>query len=169
MRSFFLIVYYLIASKLPNSAFPMGSLFNRFRVSIVRKILDIGYGCKIQKNVYFGNGMNVQIGNSCQINDNVRLDNVILGNDVMIGRDCIVLGKMHNTKSIEVPMIKQGEISVKQTIIEDNVWIGSRVIIMPGVKLRKGCIVGAGAVVTKNTNCNAVYGGIPAKLIKTRT
>ena len=47
-------------------------------------------------------------------------------------------------------------------------WIGARVTILPGVKIKKGCIIGAGAVVTKSFEEYSVIGGNPAKLIKYR-
>jgi maltose O-acetyltransferase len=155
-------------SKLPNSAFPMGKLYNSLRVFVIKRIVSIGNECTIQRNVYFGKGRNISIGNYCQINDNVRLDNVKIGNNVMIARDCILLGKMHEFDDTNIPMNIQGAKNVEQTIIEDDVWIGARAIINPGLKIRKGTIIGAGAVLTKNTDEYGIYGGIPAKKIKKR-
>ncbi|ELT5784431.1 hypothetical protein R6191_001668 [Campylobacter upsaliensis] len=51
-------------------------------------------------------------------------------------------------------------------IVEDDVWIGANVTIMPGVRLRRGCIIGAGAVLTKDTDEFGVYAGIPAIKIR---
>ncbi len=53
-------------------------------------------------------------------------------------------------------------------IIEDNVWIGYRVIILPGVRVGRNAIIGAGAVVTKDVPPYKVVGGVPAKVLKTR-
>ena len=53
-------------------------------------------------------------------------------------------------------------------MIGDDVWIGSRVIILPGVTIGKGAIVGAGVVVTKDVPEYAIVGGNPAKVIKFR-
>lgn len=161
-------MYYIILSKLPNSTFPLGSFFNYLRIGFAKKIIRIGNGCKLQNNVYFGDGKNISIGNNCQINDNIRLDNVLIGNHVMIARDCIFLGKMHNFSNLDTPMINQGASISQPTLIEDDVWIGARVIVMPGVKISRGTIVGAGAVLTKDTVENGIYGGVPAKLLKKR-
>jgi maltose O-acetyltransferase len=169
IRKLFLTIYYLIFSKLPNSAFPLGRIYNKMRVSILKKVISIGCNCKVQRNVYIGNGIGIKVGDSNQINDNVRLDNVSIGNHVMIARDCIFLGKMHEFRDLKTPMIMQGEKDVRQTIIESNVWIGARAIIMPGVTIRNGSIIGAGAVLTKDTETNGIYGGNPAKLIKYRS
>ena len=163
-----LILYYSICSKLPNSSFPLGQIYNKIRISTINNIIKIGKGCKIQRNVYFGNGKGVEIGNHCQINDNVRLDNIKIGNNIMIARDCIFLGKMHEHNDINMPMNIQGAKISFPTILEDDIWIGARVIVMPGIKISKGCIIGAGAVLTKDTVEYGIYGGIPAKLIKFR-
>lgn len=57
---------------------------------------------------------------------------------------------------------------MRTIMIEDDVWIGARAIILPGVKIGKGCIIGAGAVVTKSFDDYSVIGGNPAKLLKLR-
>ncbi|MDR2406844.1 MAG: sugar O-acetyltransferase, partial [Bacteroidales bacterium] len=51
-------------------------------------------------------------------------------------------------------------------VIEDNVWIGDKVTILPGVHIGYGSIIGANAVVTKDVPANCVVGGNPAKIIK---
>jgi tetrahydrodipicolinate N-succinyltransferase len=53
----------------------------------------------------------------------------------------------------------------EEIIIEDNVWIGAGSIILPGVKVGRGSIIGAGAVVTKNVDCNTIVAGNPARQI----
>ena len=82
MSSFFQLIYYLIINKLPSSYFPGGRLFNFIRIFFVKQFINIGEGCKIQSNVYIGSG--VQIGKYCQINENVKLRNVQIGNNVLI-------------------------------------------------------------------------------------
>lgn len=51
-------------------------------------------------------------------------------------------------------------------VVEDGCWLGGNVTVLPGVTIKKGCIVGAGAVVTKDTEPDGLYAGIPAKRIK---
>lgn len=55
-----------------------------------------------------------------------------------------------------------------EVVIENDVWIGMRVVIMPGVKVGNGVVIGAGAVVTKDIPDYAIVGGVPAKIIKFR-
>jgi len=57
---------------------------------------------------------------------------------------------------------------VSEVIIGNDVWIGMRVIIMPGVKVGNGVVIGAGAVVTKDVPDYAIVGGVPARIIKFR-
>jgi maltose O-acetyltransferase len=168
IKFLFLFLYYCIFTKLPNYAFPGGKLYNWLRVMSLKRIIQIGDNCRIMRKIYIGNGNNISIGSYSRINENVRLDNVKIGEHVMIARDTIVLGKMHGFENIEIPMNLQQKKVVNKTIIEDNVWIGTRVIIMPGKKISRGCIIGAGAVVTKDTTENGIYAGVPAKLIKSR-
>ena len=78
----FLIIYYVFASKLPNYSFPGGKFYNWLRVFCLKRIISLGNGCRIMRNVYVGSGRNVVIGNNCRINEYVRLDNVLIGNHV---------------------------------------------------------------------------------------
>lgn len=164
-----LILYYGLTSRLPNYAFPGGKLFNQMRILCLRGILTIGKNCRIMRKIYIGKGKNIFIGSYSRINENVRLDNVSIGDHVMIARDTLILGKMHGFEDIEIPMNLQPTRAFNPTIIEDDVWIGARVIILPGKHIKKGCIIGAGAVVTKDTEENGIYAGVPAKLLKYRS
>lgn len=65
-------------------------------------------------------------------------------------------------------LIKDQGFTEKDIIIGDDVWIGYGAQIMPGVNISDGCVIAAGAVVTKNTEPYGIYGGIPAKKIKHR-
>ena len=56
----------------------------------------------------------------------------------------------------------------EKTTIGNDVWIGERVCILPGVNIGNGCIIGTGAVVTKDVPDYAIVGGVPAKLIRFR-
>lgn len=168
LRVLALLFYYLFASKLPNYSYPGGKIYNWLRVASMRGFMQVGSNNRIMRGVYVGNGKGVSIGNNCRINENVRLDNVRLGNHVMIARESVILGKAHKTNSLDLPMERQGNLIPTLSLIEDDVWIGLRAIIMPGLKISRGSIIGAGSVVTKSVTAFSVIGGVPAKLIKTR-
>ena len=86
----------------------------------------------------------------------------------MMGRDVIIMASSHKFDDCNIPMRLQGYKPVKEVIIEDDVWIGHRVIILPGVNIGKGSIIGAGSVVTRDVPQYAIVGGIPAKIIRYR-
>ncbi|WP_374754826.1 DapH/DapD/GlmU-related protein [Dyadobacter psychrophilus] len=67
-----------------------------------------------------------------------------------------------------MPIILQGSTKPNPVRLEDDVWIGRNVILMPGIVIGKGAIIGAGAVVTKDVPQYAIMGGVPAKLIRYR-
>lgn len=165
MSSLFKFLYYLFVKNLPNSYFPCGIIFNSIRVFVVKGFIKIGQGCKIQNNVYFG--ANVQIGNYCQINEHVKLRNVSIANNVLIAPGVTIIGYDHISEDISIPIMYQGEVA-QEIIIEDDVWIGTNAIILKGVHIKKGCIIGAGAVVTKDCEEYGIFGGVPARLIKKR-
>ena len=75
MKKIGLLLYYLFFKNLTSSYFPLGKIFNFLRLLCLRVILPVGKKTKVQTNVYIGNGSNIQIGDYCQINENVKLNN----------------------------------------------------------------------------------------------
>nr|WP_238297371.1 acyltransferase [Eubacterium sp. MSJ-33] len=108
------------------------------------------------------------IGNRSGIGINAVLGTVHIGDNVMMGPDCLILTQNHNFEMCDVPMIDQGMSAIKPVYIDDDVWIGQRVTILPGVHIGKGVIIGAGAVVTKDIEPYCIVGGNPAKVIRNR-
>lgn len=169
MHKLKLIIYYLIVSKLPNSRF--GNIFRKIRNWYVCDILQImqkDSNNYFEENIYIGNGKNIVFGKHCHINENVFIQGANIGNFVMIAPNVSILNSTHNYQNIELPMIMQGEEKSLNPIIEDDVWIGRNAVIMPNIKIGKGSIIGAGAVVTKDVESYSIVGGVPAKLIKKR-
>lgn len=85
---------------------------------------------------------------------------ITIGNHVAIARGVII----RDTDAHEI--IGKDHEKVKPVVIEDNVWIGNRSIIMKGVTIGSGAIVAAGAIVTKDVPKNTIVAGVPAKVIK---
>ena len=123
-------------------------------------------GSKSDDTVVFLEVLNSMV--NCRINKGVSLSNVKISNHVMIARESIILGKMHEFVDSEIPMEMQGNRETKLTIIEADVWIGLRAIIFPGIKISKGSIIGAGAEGTKSTESYGIYAGVPAQFLKSR-
>jgi len=112
-------------------------------------------------------GNNVSIEKDCHI---AAINQVLIGNDVLIASKVYIGDHSHgeiNEDSISIPPSKRKLHSKGSVIIEDNVWLGEGVIVLPGVHIQRNCIIGAGAVVTKSCLTNSLYAGNPAKLIKT--
>ena len=110
-------------------------------------------------------GKNVSIGDYCHI---AASNSVKIGNGVLIGSKVLITDHQHGETGKELNKIPaQRQLYSKGTVIvEDNVWIGDNVVIMPGVHVGKDAIIGANAVVTQNIPKNTVVTGMPAKVIK---
>ncbi len=90
-----------------------------------------------------------------------------IGNNFHSGQDCMVFTSNHNYDHGEAIPYDHSSI-VKDVFIEDNVWLGARVLILGGVTVGEGAIIQAGAVVIKNVPKYSIVGGNPAKVIKQR-
>lgn len=163
-----LIFYYGVFSHLPNDSFPGGKFYNWLRIFCLKRILPIGENCRIQRNVYVGDGDRIRIGNNCRINEGIRLCNVKIGDNVLIARCHVFVGAQHKFDRVDIPMVEQGFDWGEPTIIKDDVWIGINCLIMPGLVIEKGSILGGGSIMTKNSEPYGIYVGNPAKMIKKR-
>jgi maltose O-acetyltransferase len=165
-----LFLYYSFAQYLPLCSTRFGGgFFEKIRFVICKRIFGrCGKDVTIDKKAYFGMGSQIEIGDYSGIGANSDVGRVKIGKYVMIGPEVIILSRSHNYRDVTKPMIFQGYDKEKTIIIGDDVWIGTRAIILPGVKIGNGVIVGAGAVVTKDVPDYAVVGGVPAKLIRYR-
>ena len=116
-----------------------------------------------------GNPQKISIGEGSYVNGGelyaARDSHIIIGENCMISYDVVIRTDMHIHDSLDIPMINQ-DITCKDIIIEDDVWIGYGAYIMPGVTIHKGSIVGAHAVVTKSIPEYSIAVGVPAKIIK---
>ncbi|HEY5535404.1 MAG TPA: acyltransferase [Ignavibacteria bacterium] len=111
-------------------------------------------------------GENVFFGNRTTINTVVP---VKIGSNVMFGPEVMILGGDHNITEVGKLMkdVHEGGIN-KPVIIEDDVWIGSRVLILKGVIIGEGAVVGAGSVVIRRLPPFSVSVGHPCKPVKCR-
>lgn len=173
MKRFYLILYYGFARYLPKSTSPfLGKLFLKIREQLCKRLFSsCGNKLVVENNVYFGNGKDIQVGNEVGFGSNFKTINRILkiGNYLMMGEDVLFLGGGHHYSKTNIPMGHQGVKEKTPLEIGSDVWIGARVIILPGCKqIGEGVIIGAGSVVTNDIPDYAMVGGNPAKVIKFR-
>ncbi len=169
MKTIFSIFYIYIGNNLPRSYDRFGSLSKKTRYFLgSRMIKKCGKNVNFEKGATFG--YDLEIGDNSGVGINAQLSlGVKIGNNVMMAPDVVILTSNHAHDKIDIPMMFQGSEGFKEVIIEDDVWIGQRAIILPGVTLRKGTIVGAGSIVTKSFPPYSIIAGNPARLIKSRT
>lgn len=138
------------------------------------------------KSIQFGNDINIdsfcrlvadkkssiKISDGVSINRNVLINargggEILIGKNVLIGPNVVIRSNNHIIDDIGIPIKYQG-VTDGYIILEDDVWIGANVVILPNVRIGKGAVVGAGAVVTKDIEPYTIAAGIPAKKIKSR-
>ena len=130
-----------------------------FEVKLARQS-SIHRGCRFFHVGHFSMGVGGTINFGCYL-DNRR--GITIGNNVGIAHDTKIYTLGHN---IDSPMF---ETKGAPVVIEDDVFIFSNALIMPGVTIHEGAIVLAGSVVTKDIGSRMVVGGNPAKPIRRRT
>ena len=102
------------------------------------------------------------IGDYCLIGPRVQI-----GAYTMLASQVAIVGDDHRIDLPGTPMVFAGRPERRPTIIEDDVWIGHGAILMTGVRIGRGAIVAAGAVVAADVPPYALVGGVPARKIKT--
>lgn len=164
-------LYALIGTHLPTAHCRikfMGAFSKWFRAMCGKMILQ---KCGTNVNIYpkAGFSSSVELGNNSDIGLRCRLNGkVIIGDDVIMAPDVAVYTVNHNTSRTDIPIKYQGITEERPVTIGDGCWICTRVIILPGVSIGKGCVIGAGAVVTKSIPDYCVAAGNPAVIVKKR-
>lgn len=161
-------ILYLGASHLPESFFWINIGQKQIREFCGKLILaKCGKCVNIEKGAVLPSS--VELGDYSGIGIRAQISGrTIIGKHVMMGPDVCIYTKNHVFDRTDVPMDLQGVAPEKPVIIADDVWIGSRVIILPGVHIGTGAVIGAGAVVTKDVPDYAVVGGNPARILRMR-
>ena len=168
-RKFFGFIYSAFASKMPLSNVKMSFGAKRLRALCARNIVAYcGKNVNIEKGARFTPelriGDNSGVGVRCELNGPVEI-----GNNVLMGPEVVMYTVNHEFKDPNVNIQDQGYRPKQKIVIGNDVWIGRRVIVLPGVRIGNGAVIGAGAVVTKDVPDYAIVGGNPAKILKMRT
>lgn len=122
---------------------------------------------QIGTNSIINNAQMLQVGNNCSIGPNAVIyciyKKIILGNNVMVGPNVTMVNGDHNIKKIGIAMIdnhQKEDTDDAEIIIEDDVWIGANVTILKGVKIGRGAVIAAGAILSRSVLPYCIVGGI---------
>ncbi|XCN73779.1 MAG: acyltransferase [Candidatus Electrothrix aestuarii] len=138
-----------------------------FKCSVIRAAKSYGSNLKVNgkttvtNNTVLGNNVNF---NGMSITGRGRVE---IGDNFHSGPDCLIISQIHNYDDGQAVPYDATYLS-KPVLIKDNVWIGSRVIILGEVTIGEGAIIQAGSVVCRDIPDFAVAGGHPAKVFKYR-
>lgn len=168
MALFAKILYRGIAVHLPPSDSKLAFGAKRFRAFCAKLALpECGKNVNIEKGARFS--WDLSIGDNSGVGVNALLSQKIrIGRDVMMGPDCMMFTTNHGMARTDIPMWKQHSSAPVPIVIGDDVWIGARVIVLPGVHIGSGSVIGAGSVVTKDVPTYGIVAGNPARLIRMR-
>lgn len=112
-------------------------------------------------------GNRVSMNTDCHIGCAERIE---IGDNVLLASRVFVTDHFHgmtdSRRTLDIPPAMRNLSLKGAVIIEDNVWLGEGVCVMPGVRIGRGAVIGANAVVTKDVPAYAVAGGVPARIIK---
>ena len=112
------------------------------------------------------------IGNRVALNANVYINacsggTIRIGDDVIVGPNVVMRASDHAFDDVTRPMRDQGH-TAGVIVIDDDVWLGANVTVVGGVRIGRGAVVAAGAVVSKDVEPYTIVGGVPARLIRRR-
>lgn len=113
------------------------------------------------------------IGDNCAIgrfSHITAVNKIVIGNNLLTGGFVLITDNSHghlDYDSLHVHPLKRPIESKGEVIIGNNVWIGDKATILPGVHIGDGCIIAANSVVTHDVPSYSIAAGVPAKVIKT--
>jgi maltose O-acetyltransferase len=159
-----------IATHVVSALLPQNS-FNRARTVLLRSLgLRMGATSLIAGSLHItGSGPvrdRLSIGPGCYITGPLHIDltaAVTIGARVYMGYEVMLITADHELGDFAQ---RCGRRVFRPIWIEDGVWLGSRVVVLPGVRIGRGAVIAAGAVVTRNVPPNALVGGVPARFVR---
>ena len=162
------ILYTGLAKRMPLSDSRCSFGAKKLRRFCAKQILPhCGKNVNIERGARFAWDLSIGDNSGVGINSLIA-SHVIIGNDVMMGPDCMLFTTNHGMSRTDIPMWRQESSEPKPIVIGNDVWIGARVIILPGVHVGDGAVIGAGSVVTKDVEAYSIVAGNPARLIRKR-
>lgn len=137
------------------------------RLAFYRHVMefDIAPTSHVFMDAWFDSNRHFSMGPHSVINQKCRLDTrggICIGSSVSISAECVILTADHD------PQSPTCEARVQPVVIEDYAFLGTRAMILPGVRVGRGAVIAAGAVVTRDVPPMRIYAGVPAREIGTR-
>lgn len=163
------LLYYGLARYLPVSTASGGIVWRRVRYWVCRPLFaHCGENVNVERGASFA-GRTVYIGSNSGIGINASIGcGTRIGSNVMMGPEVLIYTQNHCISRVDVPMIQQGYTPNSPVTIGDDVWIGARVIILPGVSIGSGSVLGAGTIIARDVPPRAVVVGNPARVVRYR-
>ena len=162
------LLYNLVLSWL---AWPVKEIADQCRARYWKAhFVSFGDGSKISEYVKISHPYRISLGKESHVTNRSNLDGrggITIGDYVLIGFESIILTTMHVYRDPSLPIKLQG-VEQKPVVIGNDVWLGTRAIVLPGVTIGDGAIVGAGAVVTKDVPPYTIVAGVPARIVGMR-
>lgn len=148
---------------LMNDIASLELLPSRIRIYILNSCGTHIEASRILPKCYFA-GTDINIGKGTTINFGNRFDaefaNISIGDNVGIGMNNLVLTTSHKIGGGK----RAGATTYSPVKIQDNCWLGSNIVICPGVIIGSGCVIASGSVIVEDCQPNGFYAGVPAKL-----
>lgn len=129
----------------------------------------VGAGSWLQVLGHAPGGIALSIGDGTSIAGNCVLSaasSIRLGEKVLVARGVYVSDHIHAYEDPSRPVLDQGIDRVAPVEIEDGAWLGENVVICPGVRIGRGAVIGANAVVLEDVPDHALAVGVPAKVVR---
>jgi acetyltransferase-like isoleucine patch superfamily enzyme len=137
----------------------------------LRGCIRLGARCEIHAGAVLATyGGNIELADDCSVNPFSVLyghGGLKIGRGVRIAAHCVLVPANHVFADPDEFIFRQG-LTTQGIAIEDDVWLGAGVRVLDGVRIGRGCVIAAGAVVTAPTEPGGIYGGVPARRLKDR-
>jgi acetyltransferase-like isoleucine patch superfamily enzyme len=142
---------------------------------LVGSLASCGAGVTVPADCCVTSPETVHIGNDVSIGSGVWLSavnaRITIGNKVMLAPGVAIICGDHHIGTVGRYMFDVKDKAPEDDqpiVIQDDVWVGFRAIVLKGVTLGRGCVVGAGSVVTRDVPAYAIVAGVPARVVGAR-
>jgi acetyltransferase-like isoleucine patch superfamily enzyme len=158
----------------PRTVLHLAKIVNFYSYAHVEPLrrLTAGPGLRMAPNASLRNGERIRLGREVHVGERSCLwagdstGSITLGDNALLGPEVFITASNYQVKP-GTPVMYQDK-DEQDVVIGSDVWLGARVVVLPGVTIGDGAVVGAGAVVTKSLPAGCVAVGAPAKVVAWR-